>query len=107
MIRIIYQQRDGRAIEAEGRVGQTVRDLAMKSGVKGILGECGGNCACATCHVQIADEWIGRVGRVAKDGVEDSTLDFCTDRTEFSRLSCQIPIRPELDGLVVTVGNDG
>ena len=105
-IKIVFRQRDGRVVEAIGKIGQSVRDVAISSGVAGIPGECGGNCACGTCHVQVSDDWIELVGLVEPDSIEDATLDFSSNRGVNSRLSCQIPVRPELDGLVVSVGND-
>jgi len=68
--------------------------------VPGIDAECGGACACATCHVYVADDWIETVGK-AQD-MEQDMLDFASDVRENSRLSCQIKITPALDGLVVT-----
>ena len=106
IVKIAYIQQDGKKIVAESEPGRSVRDLAMAVGVSGILGECGGNAACATCHVKVADEWIDKVGRLEIDSSEDGTLDLSDARSENSRLSCQIPITPELDGLVVTVATD-
>jgi len=105
-IRVRFRQRDQRTIEAAGSSGQSVRDLALAAKVMGILGECGGNCACGTCHVVIDNAWIDRIGRVVPGSVEDATLDFSSNREPNSRLSCQIALQPELDGLIVTVGND-
>jgi 2Fe-2S ferredoxin len=72
----------------------------LRNNVPGIDAECGGACACATCHVYVADAWIDVVGK-AQD-MEQDMLDFASDVRENSRLSCQIKIAPNLDGLVVT-----
>ncbi|MET0246415.1 MAG: 2Fe-2S iron-sulfur cluster-binding protein [Sphingomonas sp.] len=83
----------------EGDVGQSVMDVARRNGIDGIVGECGGSCACATCHVEIAGEWRQAVG--AAGSSEDDLLDFVRERGPGSRLSCQIRLTPALDGLVV------
>jgi len=69
--------------------------------VPGIDADCGGACACATCHVYIAPEWVERVG--APNEMEVDMLDFAFDVRENSRLSCQVKLTEELDGLMVTV----
>jgi 2Fe-2S ferredoxin len=82
--------------------GRSLMEVARASGVVGILGDCGGTCACATCHVYVDPEWLTAVG--APDDIEDALLDMVDSRASNSRLSCQIKLRPELDGLKVTVG---
>jgi 2Fe-2S ferredoxin len=77
-----------------------VMETALRNNVPGIDAECGGACACATCHVYVADDWIDVVGK-AQD-MEQDMLDFASDVRENSRLSCQIKIAPNLDGLVVS-----
>ena len=79
----------------------TVMETAKKHLVDGIEAECGGACACATCHVYVDDQWRERVGPPAE--MEEDMLDFDFDVRESSRLSCQIKVTPELDGLVVRV----
>jgi 2Fe-2S ferredoxin len=81
--------------------GQTVMELARANGIEGITADCGGACACATCHCYIAAEWRDAVG--APDDVEEMTLDMAPNLRPESRLTCQIQLRPELDGLRVTV----
>lgn len=88
---------DSRTVEAE--VGSTVMEAAIKNRVKGIEAECGGACSCATCHVYVDAAWADIVGP-AKPAEEDM-LDFAFDVRPNSRLSCQIPVTEELDGLVV------
>lgn len=79
--------------------GATVMETAVQNSVPGILGECGGACACATCHVYIDDAWVDAVGD--PEPMEEDMLDFALDVRPNSRLSCQIRVRAELDGLVV------
>ena len=86
-----------RSVEAP--LGWTVMEAAVKNNVPGIEAECGGACACATCHVYVADEWSAKVGK--PQPMEDDMLDFASDVRANSRLSCQIKVKPELDGLVV------
>ena len=74
---------------------------AVRNGVPGIEAECGGACACATCHVYVADEWRSVTGE--PEPMESDMLDFAYDPRPGSRLSCQLQVSDELDGLVVTV----
>ena len=74
---------------------------AIREGVPGIEAECGGACACATCHVYVDDAWRKVTGEPAE--MEEDMLDFAFDVRESSRLSCQIKVTDELDGLVVQV----
>ena len=100
MPKITYVDSAGTARTVEGSVGATVMETALRNNVPGIDAECGGACACATCHVYVDDAWLGTVGK-AQD-MEQDMLDFATDVRENSRLSCQIRISPALDGLSVT-----
>lgn len=102
-IRVVLVQNDGveRAIE-NASLGVSLMEIGRAEGVDGILGDCGGGCSCATCHVYIDPEWQDRVGPA--DDVEIATLDMVSDiQRSNSRLSCQIVLREELDGLRVTV----
>jgi 2Fe-2S ferredoxin len=74
-------------------------ETAIRNEVPGIEAECGGACACATCHVYVDDAWVAKTG--APEPMEEDMLDFAFDVRPNSRLSCQIRIRAELDGLVV------
>ena len=101
MAKITFIQPDGRAQTVEGEPGMTVMETAKKHLVEGIEAECGGACACATCHVYVDDQWRERVGPPAE--MEEDMLDFAFDVRESSRLSCQIKVTQELDGLIVRV----
>lgn len=83
------------------RPGVSLMEAAYNNNVPGIEAQCGGNCACATCHVYIAPDWRAKIG--APLSCEADMLDFTFDQRENSRLSCQIRLTDEHDGLVVTI----
>ena len=99
MVQITYIDADGASRTVEGEVGATVMETAIRNGVPGIVAECGGACACATCHVYVDEEWRAATGE--PQPMEEDMLDFASDVRPNSRLSCQIRVKPELDGLVV------
>ncbi|MGH6922929.1 MAG: 2Fe-2S iron-sulfur cluster-binding protein [Propylenella sp.] len=102
MAKITYIGSDGARYEVEAENGSTVMENAIRNGVPGIEAECGGACACATCHVYVAEEWQPVTGE--PEPMEEDMLDFAYDlRPGSSRLSCQIRVADELDGLLVTV----
>jgi 2Fe-2S ferredoxin len=104
MVKITFIEAGGEAREVEAEIGSTVMETAVRNGVPGIVAECGGACACATCHVHVSEEWKEVVG--APEPMEEDMLDFAYDVRPTSRLSCQIRVRPELDGLVVHTPKD-
>ena len=99
MPKITYIDHGGTARTVEGELGSTVMETAIKHGSPGIEAECGGACACATCHVYVDEEWVSRTGQ--RFVMEESMLDFAENVQPNSRLSCQIRVTEELDGLVV------
>ena len=101
MVKITYIDAEGTARSVEAEEGSTVMENAVRNGIPGIEAECGGACACATCHVYVDEDWFGVTGEPAP--MEQDMLDFAYDVRPTSRLSCQIRVRDELDGLVVTV----
>ena len=101
MPRIKYIEDNGKEHEVEVPLGWSVMEGAVKHLVPGIDADCGGACACATCHVYVDDAWIEKTGKASS--MEESMLDFANDVEPTSRLSCQIKVRPELDGLVVRI----
>jgi 2Fe-2S ferredoxin len=101
MAKITYIGADGTRYEVEAENGSTVMENAIRNGVPGIEAECGGACACATCHVYVAEEWRSVTG--GPEPMEEDMLDFAYELKPTSRLSCQIHVTDELDGLVVTV----
>ena len=100
MVKITYIDAEGTSRSVEAEDGSTVMENAIRNGIPGIEAECGGACACATCHVYVAEEWREAVGE--PEPMEEDMLDFAFDVRPNSRLSCQIRVRPDLDGLVVT-----
>ena len=101
MPKITFVAFDGQRIETNPVNGSTVMEAAIKNAVPGIEAECGGACACATCHVYVDDAWAEKTGK--PQAMEEDMLDFAYDVRPNSRLSCQIKVRDDLDGLVVTV----
>lgn len=93
---------DGREITLDVAEGQALMEPARDAMLPGILGECGGTMSCATCHVHVAPDWAALVGGPSDH--EDAMLDVAAgERAETSRLSCQIEMRAELDGIVLRV----
>ena len=101
MTKITYIESNGTPHETEATIGATVMETAIMNGVPGIVAECGGACTCATCHVYVDDAWTDVVG--GPSVMEEDMLDFAWEVKPNSRLSCQIKVRDELDGLVVHV----
>ena len=100
MVKITYIDSDGTARAVDADVGATVMETAIKNSIPGIEAECGGACACATCHVYVDEAWVVKTGEPSP--MEEDMLDFAYDVRPTSRLSCQIPVTADLDGLVVT-----
>jgi len=99
MAKITYIDFEGTARTVEAETGSTVMETAIKNNIPGIEAECGGACACATCHVHVDEAWWGAVGMPSP--MEEDMLDFGYDVRANSRLSCQIKVTADLDGLVV------
>lgn len=101
MQKITFTQPDGSSQTVEAETGLTVMEAAKLNSIAGIDAECGGACACATCHIYIDDAWQEKVGKPSE--MEEDMLDFAFDVRPSSRLSCQIKVTPAIDGLVVAV----
>ena len=101
MVKITYVQPDGSSLSVDAEAGLTVMEVAKLNSVAGVDAECGGACACATCHVYVDDAWKAKTGKPA--AMEEDMLDFAFDVQDSSRLSCQIKVTKELDGLLVRV----
>ena len=101
MINITYIDAEGTARTVEAEEGATVMETAIRNGVPGIEAECGGACSCATCHVYVDEEWEAATGQ--PQPMEEDMLDFGYDVRPNSRLSCQIKVTEDLDGLVVRI----
>ena len=101
MPKIVYIEPEGDRVEVEVEEGYSVMEGAIMNGVEGIEAECGGACSCATCHCYVREEWWDKLPEM--DVIEDSMLEAATERRENSRLTCQIPVTDELDGLTLEV----
>lgn len=101
MVKITFVQPDGAKQTVESETGLTVMEAAKLHNIPGVEAECGGACACATCHVYVDDAWRAKTGKPSE--MEEDMLDFAFDVREESRLSCQIKVTQEMDGLVVRV----
>ena len=104
MAKITYIEFDGTEHTVEVRNGLTVMEGAIKNNVPGIDADCGGACACATCHVYVDDAWREKTGKAS--AMEESMLDFAQNVQPNSRLSCQIKVSDALGGLVVRLPED-
>lgn len=94
-----YVNHDGAINEVEVASGTSVMQGAIENMLDGIIGECGGSCSCATCHCYVDEEWVAKIP--APDEMEKDMLDCVLEPQDNSRLSCQIVVTDELDGLVV------
>lgn len=101
MTKITFIESNGTPYETEAVNGATVMETAIMNGVPGVIAECGGACTCATCHVYVDQAWTDIVG--GPSVMEEDMLDFAWEVKPTSRLSCQIRVKDELDGLVVHV----
>jgi len=101
MTAITYVDHQGTARTVAGEDGSTVMETAVKNGIPGIEAECGGACACATCHVYVAEAWLSRLPAAQQQEVD--MLDFGVAVQDNSRLACQIRLSGDTDGLTVTL----
>ena len=100
MTKITFVDHAGKSTTVDAEDGSTVMETAIRNDIPGIVAECGGSCACATCHVYVDDAWLEKVGKAGP--LEEDMLDFAYDVRPNSRLSCQINVAAELEGLIVT-----
>jgi len=101
-ITVINQEGAERVVEAP--VGRTLMEVIRDNGFDELLALCGGCCSCATCHVHIDPAFTGKLAKMSDD--ENDLLDSSDHRNEFSRLSCQVPVTAELEGLRVTIAQE-
>jgi 2Fe-2S ferredoxin len=99
MAKITYVEFNGKEHVVDVKTGLSVMEGAVKNNIPGIDADCGGACACATCHVYVDENWADMTG--SQSAMEESMLDFAENVEPNSRLSCQIKVTDELDGLVV------
>ncbi len=101
MPKITYIENNGKSHTIEVAKGLSVMEGAIQNNIPGIDADCGGGMACATCHVYVKEEWFDKIPK--KEEGEDDMIDMAYEPNEFSRLSCQISVSEELDGLVVNL----
>ena len=99
MPKIVFIDYEGEERSIEAKVGDTVMETAVSNDIPGIDADCGGACACATCHVYIDQNWITKLGE--PEEIETEMLSVAEEVRENSRLSCQIMLTEEMDGLIV------
>ena len=99
MPKITYIEHNGKSHTLEVANGLTVMEGAVQNNIPGIDADCGGSCACATCHVYVDEKWFNKLPN--KESAEEDMLDMAFEPKKFSRLSCQLTVSDVLDGLVV------
>jgi len=100
-VKVVFETPAGATCEVDARAGLTLMEVAVNAGVPGIDGECGGGCSCATCHVYVQDQWVNQMDPA--EDYERDLLECLEDVRPNSRLSCQLRLSQQLDGLRVTV----
>lgn len=99
MAQITYIEHDGTEHMLEVEVGYSVMQAALDNMLQGIVAECGGACSCATCHCYVDEAWLYKLGK--PDVIETEMMEFAVGARDTSRLSCQLQVTEELDGLIV------
>ena len=99
MPKITYIEHNGKSHQIDVASGLTVMEGAVQNNIPGIDADCGGSMACATCHVYVKEDWFNRLPK--KENGEEDMIDMAYEPNKFSRLSCQITVSDEIDGLVV------
>lgn len=99
MPKIIFTDAAGTTRDVDAKAGTSIMEAAVQNMIPGIDADCGGACACATCHIYVGADWLPKLKE--KDDMEDSMLDFADNVEDSSRLSCQILMSDELDGIEV------
>ena len=101
MVKITFIEFDKTEHTIDADEGMSLMEVALQNGVPGIDADCGGACACATCHVYIDKSWVEKTGEAEQ--MEQDMLDFAFDVTEQSRLSCQVKVTDDLDGIIINL----
>ena len=99
MAKITYVEHSGKLHTIQVQNGLTVMEGAVQNNIPGIDADCGGSCACATCHVYVDEKWFSKLPN--KENAEEDMLDMAFEPNKFSRLGCQITVTDELNGMVV------
>lgn len=101
MAKIVFVKPGGERVEVEAEAGHSIMEAALINDIDEVLAECGGSLSCATCHVHVAAEWFDKLE--PRTDMEGELIDCAIDPDEFSRLSCQIEMSDEYDGIVVNL----
>lgn len=101
MVKLTFIDPEGEKHEVESEDGDTLMDLAVNNDVPGLDADCGGACACATCHIILSPELFSSL-KIA-DEEESDLLDFIDNKTDLSRLSCQIDVLPLMEGVTIKI----
>ena len=101
MPKITYIEHSGKSHVVEVPNELSVMEGAVQNNIPGITADCGGACACATCHVYVDEKWFDKLK--TKDEAEQDMLDMAFEPNKFSRLSCQISVSNELEGMIVKI----
>lgn len=99
MVKVEFITHTGESIEVEAEVGRSLMEAAVRNGVTGIQADCGGACSCATCHCYVDENWFEQIG--AAEGDEEAMLEFAYEVKDTSRLSCQIKMTEQLNGVKI------
>ena len=99
MVKVVFVEHQGNQHEVNAYKGESLMEAAVSNDVPGIDADCGGNCACGTCHVFVNADWLSKVGK--RSEMENLMLEYAENLKSNSRLSCQIEISEELEGLTV------
>ena len=99
MPKITYIEHNGKTHVQEVRNGLSLMEGAVQNNIPGIDADCGGSCACATCHVYVDEKWFSKLPN--KENAEEDMLDMAFEPNKFSRLGCQISVTKDMDGMVV------
>jgi len=99
MAKITYIEHNGKSHTVEVATEMSVMEGAVQNNIPGIDADCGGACACATCHVYVEEKWIDKLSK--KEEAEQEMLDMAFEPSKFSRLSCQLTVTDDMDGMVV------
>ena len=104
MITVHFIRDNNEKITVKVPVGHTVMEAAKEADLPEIPADCGGSCACCTCHIHLTDQWVDKLGKIDYNGLETSLIEYEKNYVEgVSRLACQIQLKPEHDGLIVNL----
>ena len=101
MVKVTFVEFDKTELTVDADEGMSLMEVALQNGVPGIDADCGGACACATCHIYVDQNWVDKTGEAEQ--MEQDMLDFAFDVTEQSRLSCQVKVTDDLDGIIINL----